>query len=89
MGGRHGLDDIGDQFAGRERIVHAPVAHGDAVADARHAEKEGPSAAGVHALLDEPLEVAHADVAGDQVGEARGHADHGPVELAPGDARGK
>ena len=79
-----GLHHVRDQFARRQRIMHAQVAHGNAVADAGQAEEQRPAAAGVHALFDEPLQIAHADMAGDQVGKARGNADHGLVELAPG-----
>ncbi len=54
-----------------------------------YAEEERPPAAGVHTLLDEPLQIAHADVPGDQVGEARGNTDHGLCKLVPGYARGE
>ena len=69
--------------------MHAHVSHGDTVANAGQAEEERPTAPGMDALLNEPLEVAHADVAGDEVGEARGDADHGQIEPFPRDARGK
>ena len=48
-----------------------------------------PAAAGMNALFDEPLQVAHADVPRDEVVPARGHADHGLVELTPRDAGGE
>ena len=86
MGLGHRFDHVGDQFAGRQGVVHPLVPHGHAVADAGDAEEEGIAAAGVDPLLDEALQVAHADVAGDQVGEAGGDADEGLVHLALGNA---
>ena len=78
----HRLDHVGDQFAGRQGVVHPLVPHGHAVADAGDAEEEGIAAAGVDTLLDEALQVAHAHMTGDQVGKAGGHADKRLVHLA-------
>ena len=40
MGAQHRLDAVGDQLAAGERILHADMAHGDAVVDADGVELE-------------------------------------------------
>jgi len=81
MGLGHRLDHIGDEFTGRQGVVHAGMAHRNAVADARDAEKERIAAARMDPFLDKPLQVTHADVAGDDVGKARGNSDERLVHL--------
>ena len=50
VGAQHRLDAIGDQFARGERILHADVAHGDAVVDADGVEFKWNSAGRVDRL---------------------------------------
>jgi hypothetical protein len=72
-----GLDQIGNQFARRQRIVHAAVAHGDAVANPRHAEQKRDAAPGADAPLDLAFEAPHSDMPGNQVGKTRTDPDKG------------
>ena len=44
VGQGHRLDGVGDELAAGQRVVHARVVHGDAVADAHDAELEGHAA---------------------------------------------
>jgi hypothetical protein len=67
--------------------MHAGVTHGDAVADAGEAEKLGPSAARVYTFLDESLQVAHSDMAGDQIRKTRSYPDERFFKLGPGHPR--
>ncbi len=49
----HGFHAVGDQLAAGQRVLHARVAHGDAVADADGVELEGHAARPHDGLLDE------------------------------------
>ena len=73
----HGLDAIGDQLARGQRILHAAVAHGDAVIHADGVEDEGHAAGLAHEALDEHADLVQVGVAGDAVG----------VGVADGDER--
>jgi hypothetical protein len=64
--------------------MHPFVAHGDAVADAGNAEKEGVTAAGMDPLFDETLQFAHAGMTGDQVGEGGSDTNERAVHGAVG-----
>ena len=75
MGLGNRFNHVGDQFTGRQRIVHPLVAHGDAITYAGDAKEECMTAAGMHPLLDEALEIAHAGVTRDQVGKGGGNTD--------------
>ena len=77
MGAQHRLDAVGDELARRERILHAAVAHRDAVIHPDGVEDEGHAAR----LADEALD-QHADLV--QVGVAR---DAIGVGVANGDKR--
>jgi len=57
------------------------VPHGHAVAHARNTEKERVAAAGVNPFLNKTLQIAHADMPGNQVGETGCHADKRLVHL--------
>ena len=51
VGRDHGLDAVGDQLARGQRVLHADVAHGDAVVDADGVELERHAARLAHRLL--------------------------------------
>ena len=51
LGLHDGLDGVGDDLAADQAVVHADVAHGDAVGDADRAELHGEAAGGADALL--------------------------------------
>ena len=75
------LNHVGNQFAGRQRVVHPFVAHGDPIADAGNTEDKGVATSGVDTFFDETLQIAHAGVAGDQIGKGGRNADKGLVHL--------
>ena len=56
MGRDHGLGGVRDQVAGHQRILHAHVAHGDAIAHGNGREHNGRAASqphtGLHSLYD-------------------------------------
>ena len=68
---------VGDQFAAGQRVLHADVAHGDAVVNADGVEQERHAARLAHALLDVLADRLQMDVAGDDV----------DVAVADGDER--
>ena len=85
---RHRLDRVGDQFAAGQRVEHALVVHGDAVADAHHAELERRAAGRAHAGLDGVDDRAQVHVAGHDLAERVGDADERPLHLGVADAEG-
>ena len=81
MGLGNRLNHIGNQFAGRQRIVHAAMAHGDAVANSGDAEDKGMTTTCVYTFFDEALEITHPGVTRDQVGKGRSNPDKRFVHL--------
>ncbi len=82
------LDGIGDHLAGRQRGLHALMAHGDAVGDGDGAELARRAAGGGHALL-HGLGLAHQrDVARRGLVPAGGDADEGLMDLLGGQTHG-
>ena len=73
----HGLDAVGDQLARGQRILHAAVAHGDAVIHADGVEDERHAARLADQALDQHADLVQVGVAGDAVG----------VGVADGDER--
>ena len=67
MGLDHRLDAVGDQLAAGERILHALVAHGDAVVDADRVEDKRRAAGLADALLNELADLVEVDVTGNDV----------------------
>ena len=83
----HRLDAVGDQLARGERILHAVVAHGDAVVDADGVEQERHAAGGPHALLDVVAHGLQMDVPGNDVDVAVADGDERLVPVAFAHAR--
>jgi hypothetical protein len=52
MGGGHHFNGVGDQFPAAQRVFHADVIHGDAVADADDTELHRGAAGHVNAGFD-------------------------------------
>ena len=88
VGDGHRLDGVGDQLAAGQRVVHARVVHGDAVADAHHAELERHAAGAAHAGLDGVDDAAQMHVPGHHFAERVGDADERPLHLGVADAQG-
>ena len=79
---------VGDQLAAGQRVLHAGVAHGDAVVDADRVEHEGHAAGLADALLDEVADLVQVDVAGDDVDVAVADGDERLAEIVLADAGG-
>jgi hypothetical protein len=78
---RNGLDRIGDELAARERVLHARVAHGDAVADTDSRELKGRAACCCDAELRSLGDFAQVDVARDDLVEGIADADQRLLEV--------
>ena len=74
------FDAIRNQLSRGQRIMHAGMAHCDAIADPRDPKKEGIASTRMNPLLDEPLQISHSHVSGDEITEAGGHSDKGPLQ---------
>ena len=88
MGLEHRLDAVGDDLAAGQRILHARVAHGDAVVDADRVEDERHAARLADALLDVLADLVQVDVAGNDVRVAVANGDERLAEIAVGHAGG-
>ena len=84
----HGLHGVGDELAAGQRVEHARVVHGDAVADAHDAELEGHAAGRAHAGLDGVDHAAQVHVAGHDLAEGVGDADERTLHLGVAHAQG-
>ena len=79
---------VGDDLARHEAVAHALVAHHDAVGGGRGAEDLRHAAAGADALAALAGQAVEVGVAGRDVAEQRGDADHRPVEVVVVEADG-
>ena len=84
----HELDAVGDDLPGCQRVPHALVAHGDAVAYARHAERQRHAPRLDYALLDLLHQLVEMDVPGDDLVPRVGDADERPLHLLVVDPNG-
>ncbi len=84
----HRLDRVGDDLAAGQRILHARVAHGDAVVHADRVEDERHAARLADALLDELADLVQVDVAGNDVDVAVADGDERLAEIVVGHAGG-
>ena len=73
---------VGDQFARRQRIEHAVVAHGDAVIDGDGVELLGDAAGRLDLARDQLAEVLQVHVARHELGEGIDHGDDRLAEIA-------
>ena len=87
VGPDHGLDGVGDDLAGGQRILHAGVAHGDAVADGDGVELEGHAAGVADGLFDHLGHLVQVHMAGHDLAEAVGDGDKGLVDVRLGSGR--
>ena len=84
VGHGHGLGGVGDEVPGDQGILHAHVAHGDAVAHGDGGGAAGGADAGLHGLGD----LVQVHVAGDDLVIGADHADQGALQLLLGIAQG-
>ena len=88
MGHGHGLGGVGDQVPGDQGVLHADVAHGDAVAHGDGGELHRGAAGGPDAGLHRLGDLVQVHVAGDDLVVGAHHADEGPLQLLLGVAQG-
>ncbi len=81
MGIAHVLDAVGDQFAGRQGIEHAVMAHGNSVVDGDRIEFGCKAARFVDNFLHMLTDFMEMDMAGHQLGERIDDRDNRPAEL--------
>ena len=82
MRGQHDFDGVRDQFAGAERILHALVVHGDAVADADGLELERHAARVADAGFDRLADLTQMLVARDVIARRAHDRDERPPDFA-------
>ena len=78
---RDSLDRVGDELAARERVLHARVAHGDAVADTNGRELDRRTASSSDAELRSLSDLTQVDVAWDDLVEGIADADQRLLEV--------
>ena len=89
VGGGQGLHGVGDEFPGGQGVVHPPVAHDDAVADADGGDLHRGAAGGVDAGLHGLRQLVKVRVAGNDLALGADHADEGTVQLLLGESGGE
>src|SRR5262249_18370640 len=82
------LDRVGDDLAGNERVAHAAVAHHDAVRRGGSAKDLRDPAGGADAFAALAGQAVEVGVAGGDVAEEGGDADHRTVEVVVVEADG-
>ena len=88
VGHGHDLDGVGDELAARQGVLHALVAHGDAVADADGGKLHGRAAGHADARLHMLGDGAQVDVPGDDLVVGVDDPDQGTCDLLVGVAHG-
>ena len=75
MGCCHDLDGVGDQLPARQRILHADVIHGNAVANPDHPEFNGSSTRHIDSCLNRFYDFVQMNMAGDHGVDGIGNTD--------------
>ena len=88
VGDGHGLGGVGNEIPGDQGVLHADVAHGDAVAHGDGGELHRRAAGGADARLDGLGDLVEVHVAGDDLVVGAHHADEGALQLLLGVAQG-
>ena len=82
MGCCHDFNGIGDDFPAGQRVFHAHMVHGNAVANANDTEFDGCSASHVNAGFNRFHNGVQVDVARDDVVGGIGNTDHRPANFS-------
>ena len=88
VGHKHGLHTVADELAGSEAVLHAHMAHGDAVAHADGRDQDGCAACHLDACLNGVGHLIQVHVAGHDLTVGAHHADEGALQLFRGVAQG-
>ena len=88
MGQHHGLGGIGDQVPGDQGILHAHVAHGDAVAHGDGREFDGRAPGGADAGFHRLHDLVDVHMTGHDLVEGADHAHQRALQLFLGEAQG-
>ena len=87
VGDGHGLGGVGDQVTGDQGVLHADVAHGDAVAHGNGGELHRSAAGGADTRLHGLGDLVQIHVAGHDLIVGAHHADEGTLQLLLGVAQ--
>ena len=79
VGFQHGLGGVGNQVTGDQRVFHALVAHGDAVADGDGGEHDGGAASHGNAQLHGIHDFVQVHVTGNNLVVGADHGNQGPL----------
>ena len=88
VGTEHGLGGVSDQVTGDEGVLHALMAHGDAVADGNGGEDDGGAAGHGDAQLNGVNDLIQIDVAGNDLVIGADNGDEGALLFFLGQAKG-
>ena len=88
VGHGHGFNAVGNEFAAGEGILHAYVAHGDAVAHADGRHEDGSTARHADAVLHGLGDLVEVGVAGHDLAMGADHTDERAVEFFLGVTHG-
>ncbi len=88
MGHQHGLHAVADELTGGQAVLHAHMAHGDAVAHADGRDEDGGAACHLDAGLDGIGDLIQIHVAGHDLTVGAHHTDEGALQLFGGVAQG-
>ena len=84
MGHEHGLHAVADQLTGSQGILHAHMAHGDAVAHADGGDQDRCAACHLNACLDSVGDLIQIHMAGHDLAVCAHHADERTLQLFRG-----
>ena len=88
MSHQHGLHAVADQLAGGQRVLHAHMTHGDAIAYTDGGDQDGGTTGHLHTGLDSLGDLIQIHMAGDDLTVGTHHTDEGAVQLFRGVAQG-
>ncbi len=84
MGHEHGLHAVADQLAAGERVLHAHMTHGDAVAYADGGDEDGRTTGHLHTGLDGIGDLVQIHVPGHDLAVGAHYADERALQLLRG-----
>ena len=88
VGHKHGLHTVADQLAGGEGVLHADMAHGNAIANTDGRNQHRGAARHADACLDGIGQLIQVHMAGNDLTVSRNHADQRAFQLFRGVAQG-